>query len=108
MVQRRLGWSSIASADKREDDVAMVPQPRGSVQKGRKVMGPAEVARIADHEAVSESPFFAQSVAVRIDGQDGVTVGPVVDGYQRVRRDATMFQILSHALDRGDADGRSA
>jgi len=68
-------------------------------------MGAAEIARVAENKFVLETPLSAEGIVTLGDGDDFGIVGPIGDGCDTPRRNATGDKPCNHGLSYDDVHG---
>ena len=88
----------VAAANKEEAEALVVAQALRRGKDRFKLVSPAEVSRIANDEAVSKPPLFAQWIVCRGYGPDFLVIAPVRYDANTFRRDAACAHDLRHAF----------
>ena len=96
---RKLG----AVANEEKVNIAQVAQRRRRVEHGGKIVRPAEIPGVPDHELLAEIPFLAQRAGDGVPGRRfHLDRGPVVNDVDLVLRNPFSAQAQGHAVAQHD------
>ena len=81
-------FHEMPAADEQKDNIASFPKALRRFQHRPVLMRPTEIARVADHEFMIQTPLLAQGVLFGQQGADMLIVAPVVNDVDPGRRDS--------------------